>query len=652
MSARASSSARGGLRGDVGLAARRERAKTAGAIWRQASQSMQLSSTKKAPGAFSSRRSARRATTPMYYRERRCARGPPLVVAVAVALAARRWLTSRRRTIPTCGGTWRRGARRGRRGRRCRSIRSRSASRARRGATRISSPTWRCGGRSRAAGSWGCWRCGCCARSASRSAGGWRATRRRRIALPLVVATGVTVLLMPWADRPNLLVAGAVPDGAGAARAAALRLARGRLVAVDRAAPRGAARLRARRRARALELGVARLVRAAAAPVDPRRRAAGGAARRGRLRGGGRWRRSSGSSIRRGARPSRAPSTSPAARSCACTSPSGSSSASPRSSTATALLALATLAALVARLAVAVRRRERAPVDAWHVALVVAVRRARHAQRALAALPRPVVRARPPPPRRRGEACARRARRRRSPARRRGRRSPSSRGAAPRSRSARIPSLQPVGRRRLRARPRARRAAAVALLRVRRLPPLPRRARARRRAARPGLPAGVRRHLHPRRAPPERCARTCRRRRWAIGSNGETRWTHRDLFADPAWAEVYWSEAASVYVGAPRIPRSLRSPTRVIDPAAPELERRERGALARSRRASPRARAELGRMLAASPTSVRANRAAGDLLPPDRRRRVARRRDRACCRADDAAELQRRFTSSATATAN
>jgi len=62
MRARRSPSASSGCAATYDMPWRGERAKVAGAIWRQASQSMQLSSTKKAPGTFSGRRWATRAT--------------------------------------------------------------------------------------------------------------------------------------------------------------------------------------------------------------------------------------------------------------------------------------------------------------------------------------------------------------------------------------------------------------------------------------------------------------------------------------------------------------------------------------------------------------------------------------------------------------
>jgi hypothetical protein len=137
---------------------------------------------------------------------------------------------------------------------------------------------------------------------------------------------------------------------------------------------------------------------------------------------------------------------------------------------------------------------------------------------------------------------------------------------------------------------------------------------------------------------------------WAIGSNNEARWTHRDLFRDPAWAEVYWSDAASVYVKRAAHPELAGFAYAVIDPAAPEL------AAANAVRSGDRARIsgarnELRRMLAESPTSVRANRALAVwfhlLGRPIERDTVMR-----ALPPDEARELQRRFTSSGTATAN
>ena len=58
---------------------------------------------------------------------------------------------------------------------------------------------------------------------------------------------------------------------------------------------------------------------------------------------------------------------------------------------------------------------------------------------------------------------------------------------------------------------------------------------------------------------------------WALGSNNEQRFTHRYLFRDPAWAEIFWSEAASVYVRRDRHPELLPLAFATIDPSAPEL---------------------------------------------------------------------------------
>src|SRR5206468_6857616 len=95
---------------------------------------------------------------------------------------------------------------------------------------------------------------------------------------------------------------------------------------------------------------------------------------------------------------------------------------------------------------------------------------------------------------------------------------------------------------------------------------------------------------------------------WALGSNNEQRFTHRYLFADPAWAEIFWSEAASVYVRRDRHPELVPLAFTTIDPTAPELAAAN---AVRSRDPARIAAAhrELGRMVAASPTSVRANRA-------------------------------------------
>jgi hypothetical protein len=93
---------------------------------------------------------------------------------------------------------------------------------------------------------------------------------------------------------------------------------------------------------------------------------------------------------------------------------------------------------------------------------------------------------------------------------------------------------------------------------------------------------------------------------WAIGSNGANRFTHQYLFRDPAWAEVYYSDAASVYVRRAAHPELAPLAFAVIDPAAPERS----AALAVQSGDGVRiaqARAELGRMLTESPASLRAN---------------------------------------------
>ncbi|HEY2746520.1 MAG TPA: hypothetical protein VGL86_17935 [Polyangia bacterium] len=137
---------------------------------------------------------------------------------------------------------------------------------------------------------------------------------------------------------------------------------------------------------------------------------------------------------------------------------------------------------------------------------------------------------------------------------------------------------------------------------------------------------------------------------WALGSNNEQRFTHRYLFADPAWAEIFWSEAASVYVRRDRHPELVPLAFTTIDPAAPELAAAN---AVRSRDPARIAAAgqELRRMVLASPTSVRANRALAvwfHLLG----RTVERDTVMRVLPAADAAELLRRFTSSGTATAN
>jgi hypothetical protein len=93
---------------------------------------------------------------------------------------------------------------------------------------------------------------------------------------------------------------------------------------------------------------------------------------------------------------------------------------------------------------------------------------------------------------------------------------------------------------------------------------------------------------------------------WAVGSNGDTRFTHRYLYRDPAWAEVYWSDAASVYVRRDRHPELAPLAFRAIDPAAPEQSAADAVRSGDPARLAA-ARDELSRMVAASPTSVRAN---------------------------------------------
>jgi hypothetical protein len=137
---------------------------------------------------------------------------------------------------------------------------------------------------------------------------------------------------------------------------------------------------------------------------------------------------------------------------------------------------------------------------------------------------------------------------------------------------------------------------------------------------------------------------------WALGSNGDQRWTHHYLFQDPAWAELFWSEAASVYVRRDRHPELVPLAFTTIDPAAPELAAAN-AVRSRDPARIAAARDELSRMLAASPTSVRANRALAvyfHLLG----RSVERDTVMRALPAEDAAELARRFTSSGTATAN
>ena len=93
---------------------------------------------------------------------------------------------------------------------------------------------------------------------------------------------------------------------------------------------------------------------------------------------------------------------------------------------------------------------------------------------------------------------------------------------------------------------------------------------------------------------------------WAIGSNGDARFTHRYLFGDPRWMMVYWSDAASVYVVRAAHPELASLAFVVIDPAAPE---RSAAVAASTHDAARIGRAldELQRMLTASPTSIRAN---------------------------------------------
>jgi hypothetical protein len=142
---------------------------------------------------------------------------------------------------------------------------------------------------------------------------------------------------------------------------------------------------------------------------------------------------------------------------------------------------------------------------------------------------------------------------------------------------------------------------------------------------------------------------------WAVGSNGEARFTHRYLFSDPAWAEVYWSEAASVYVTRAAHPKLAPFAFAVIDPSAPELSAAQSARSGDPRRIEA-ARLELERMVAASPTSVRANGALaiyfhllGRTLERDTVMKLLRAvaPDHPAVRALDA-----RFTSSAPATAN
>jgi hypothetical protein len=137
---------------------------------------------------------------------------------------------------------------------------------------------------------------------------------------------------------------------------------------------------------------------------------------------------------------------------------------------------------------------------------------------------------------------------------------------------------------------------------------------------------------------------------WALGSNNEQRFTHRYLFRDPAWAEIFWSEAASVYVRRDRHPELVPLAFAAIDPSAPELAAANAVRSGSSARVA-QARDELSRMLAASPTSVRANRALAVyfhlLGRTDARDTVMR-----ALPPEEAAELRRRFTSSGPTTAN
>lgn len=142
---------------------------------------------------------------------------------------------------------------------------------------------------------------------------------------------------------------------------------------------------------------------------------------------------------------------------------------------------------------------------------------------------------------------------------------------------------------------------------------------------------------------------------WALGSNGDARFTHRYLFRDPAWAEVYWSEAASVYVRRDRHPELAPLAFATIDPAAPERSAAE-AVRSRDPARIAAAHAELGRMIAASPTSVRANGALAiyfHLLGRATERDTVMRLLRAVAPDHPAViALDARFTSSAPATAN
>jgi hypothetical protein len=460
-------------------------------------------------------------------------------------------------------------------------------------------------------------------------------------ALPLVVAVGVTVLLIPWADRPNLLSLALFPTVLALLerrRFAWLVLVSWLWIVLHRAALLGYVLIAAR----AVELGLARLC--------------------------ARWPRAS---IVAGEAPTRrtlalAFAAAAVAPIVGLVNPAGRAAFTSAVDVAgsdvlrmyiaewkqlgpTALanvhgaLALVTLAALLARLVVAVRRRERARVDGWHVALVVLF--AALATRSVRWLPYLDL------------SCALALLLLTDEVRLR---------AATALVCATVLTLALVGRR----------GAPFALGEDRSLQPVG----AVEFAAAHGLqapvwhsyefggyllwrgqrvlvdgrldqvypPAFVADCIRAERNPARRAALPAAT--WAIGSNGETRWTHRDLFADPAWAEVYWSDAASVYVERAAHPELAALAFAVIDPAAPELAAAN---AVRSRDAAriAQARDELQRMITASPTSVRANRALAvyfHLLG-----RVAERDT--VLRAlppEEAADLQRRFTSSPTATGN
>ena len=142
---------------------------------------------------------------------------------------------------------------------------------------------------------------------------------------------------------------------------------------------------------------------------------------------------------------------------------------------------------------------------------------------------------------------------------------------------------------------------------------------------------------------------------WAIGSNNDARFTHRYLYRDPAWTEVYWSEAASVYVVRTQHPELAALSFGAIDPAAPE---RSAAAAVHSHDTARIAAAgdELRRMIAASPTSVHAN---GALAIYFHLLERIRERDTVMKLLLEAApdhpavqELARRFAGSGTASAN